>query len=70
MVRGTGMPLRDEHLEGYLIKIKNDILESKRNLELYNREVSAKILRNLYRYGEEKEVELLFMYFDKQVESI
>lgn len=66
----TGMPSRDKHLEGYLIKIKSDILESKRNLELYEREISAKILRDLYRYGGEKEVKLFFPFFDEQVEKM
>ncbi len=66
----TATPLKNKHLEGYLIKIKGDILESKRNLEFFDKEISAKILRDLYRYGGDKEVKLFFPFFDEQFEKM
>ncbi len=59
----SGMPIRQPRLKEYLINVESNILEGKRTLEYQSREVSAKVLRDYYKFGDDKESISFCSYF-------
>lgn len=70
----AGVPVRDPRLKEYLIHIEETIRQTKRQLETEGKDISAKILKDIFRGKDKKEEEensiLLVDYFDTYIRRI
>lgn len=70
----AGVPIRDQRLKEYLNHIEETIRQTKRQLETEGKDISAKILKDIFRGKDQKAEEensiLLVDYFDAYIRRI